>query len=98
MNIRSTPEFDSWLLGLRAKERLQVDNRLDRIKQHSHFGDKKYLGEELFELRWRGGWRVYFALMVDGDGRIALMLLGGDKNGQRRDIARARSILERETA
>ncbi|MBI4061685.1 MAG: type II toxin-antitoxin system RelE/ParE family toxin [Elusimicrobia bacterium] len=92
------PEFDSWLLGLSAKEQLQVDDRLDRIKRHSHFGDRKYLGEELFELRWRSGRRVYFALMVDGDGRIALMLLGGDKNGQKQDIARARIILGRETS
>ena len=58
MEILSTDEFDEWRSGLRPKPLSQVDDRLDRIRQHSHFGDRKYLGDDLFELRWRNGRRV----------------------------------------
>lgn len=96
MNTCSTPEFDDRLSGLNARERAQVDDRLDRIREHSHFGDKKYLGDDLFELRWRSGRRVYYAICTDAEENAALMLLGGAKNGQERDIRYARKILERE--
>lgn len=96
MNIRSTPEFDEWLSGLNPRERAQVDDRLDRIREHSHFGDKKYLGDDLFELRWRSGRRVYYAICAVREENAALMLLGGAKNAQERDIRHARKLLERE--
>jgi len=96
MNIRSTPEFDEWLSRRNARERAQVDNRLDRIREHSHFGDRKYLGDDLFELRWRSGRRVYYAICTVMEENAALMLLGGSKNAQERDIRYARKILERE--
>jgi len=96
MDVHSTPEFDLWLLELGAKGRAQADDRLDRIREHNHFGDKKYLGDDLFELRWRNGRRVYYSIVEDADANVALMLLGGDKNGQKRDIDQARRILERE--
>jgi len=96
MDIRSTEEFDRWLEERCAWERAQVRDRLDRIAQHDHFGDRKHLGDDLFELRWRSGRRVYHAIVTDSSGQAVLLLLGGDKNGQERDIARARRILERE--
>lgn len=96
MNIHVTPEFDAWLAELNTRERAQTDDRLDRIREHSHFGDKKYLGDDLFELRWRNGRRIYYAICADAEGNAALMLLGGSKNAQERDIRHARRILERE--
>ena len=96
MDIHSTPEFDEWFHGLDDKNRAQVRDRFDRIREHSHFGDRKYLGGDLFELRWRNGRRLYYALIWEKDGSAVLLLLGGDKNGQSRDITRARKILERE--
>jgi putative addiction module killer protein len=93
MNVRSTPEFDAWRPGLNAREKAHINDRLDRIREHNHFGDKKYLGDALFELRWNNGRRVYYALVADAEGNAALMLLGGTENGQKRDIARARKIL-----
>jgi putative component of toxin-antitoxin plasmid stabilization module len=62
------------------------------------FKDRKYLGDDLFELRWRNGRRAYFSMMTDREGQAVLMLLGGGKNGQNRDISAARKILEREAA
>lgn len=98
MNVQSTPEFDDWMIKLNRKGRAQVNDRLDRIREHNHFGDKKYLDDSLFELRWKSGRRVYYTLVEDDDGAAALILLGGAKNGQDRDIAHARKILEREAS
>ena len=63
-----------------------------------YFGDTRFLGGRLWELRWRNGRRVYYTVLVDKEGKEALMFLGGDKNGQDRDIAHARTILEREAS
>jgi putative addiction module killer protein len=96
LKILSTDEFREWLETLGAKNRTLVDSRLDRVRHFDHFGDSKSLGDGLSELRWKNGTRVYYSLVVLSDGRAALMLLGGDKNGQERDIAKARRVLERE--
>jgi putative addiction module killer protein len=95
MNIRSAPQFDDWFFGLAAHDRAHIYDRFDRICEHNHFGDKKYLGDALFELRWKNGRRVYYALVKDSADNAALMLLGGSKNGQERDVALARKILGR---
>lgn len=97
MDIRTAPEFDGWENSLSSKAQALVDARLDRIVHEDHFGDSRALGERLFELRWSGGMRVYFGYVADAGGKAALMLLGGDKNGQKRDIRKARRILARET-
>ena len=98
MNVQSAPEFNHWMLELNRKGRSQVNDRLDRIRERNHFGDKKYLDDSLFELRWKSGRRVYYALIEDDDGVAALILLGGAKDGQDRDIAHASKILEREAS
>jgi putative addiction module killer protein len=98
MNVESTPEFNDWLSLLDEFTRSRVQDRLDRIREHSHFGDKKYLGGHLFELRWRDGRRVYYTLVKEPNTDAALILLGGTKHGQNRDIAQARQILVREAS
>ncbi|MFH2203688.1 MAG: type II toxin-antitoxin system RelE/ParE family toxin [Elusimicrobiota bacterium] len=100
MHIRlsSTPEFDEWLRESDAKSRAQVDDRLDRVREYGHFGPRRYFGGELYELKWKSGRRVYYSLVDDGSGIIVLLLLGGDKHGQKKDVAKARKIMEREAA
>ena len=89
------PEFVEWLDELTAKGKAQVDARLFRIQEHGHFGDAKYLGEGLAELRWKNGWRVYFARVEVENGETVLLILGGDKNGQEKDIRKARVLLRK---
>jgi len=90
--ILTTDEFLEWVDSLGNKLRSLIDNRLDRIRESNHFGDLKPLGNGLYELRWKNGIRVYFSYVVSDDGRMVLMLWGGDKNGQGRDIAKARKL------
>lgn len=95
MRLEKAPEFLKWLESLTKKEQGQVVSRLQRIELHDYFGDAKALGEGLSELRWKNGWRVYFAKAVRSDGSVVLLLLGGMKNAQKKDIERARLLLRR---
>lgn len=95
MKIETTPEFDKWFNKQTEKSKAQVDARLKNIELHNYFGDHKSLGEALLELRWKNGRRVYYSLILKED--LTLVLLGGIKNAQSKDIKKARKILERET-
>ena len=98
MIVLKTQEFDDWMEELDPWAQSQIEDRLDRIREHNHFGDKKCIAEDLFELRWRNGRRIYYTLASDRNQRVTLMLLGGSKNGQNKDIAQARKILARHAA
>ncbi len=92
IHIERTPEFNEWFKGLNLKDQLQIDSRIQRIRDHSHFSDAKSLGDGLAELRWKNGRRVYFSKT----GSIIILLLnGGLKNAQKEDIQKARILLER---
>jgi putative addiction module killer protein len=90
--IKKTTEFTEWLDLLTWKEQAQVHARLKRIQDASHFGDAKSLGNGLAELRWKNGWRIYF--FKEGRDMIVL-LVGGHKNAQEKDIQKARLLLRR---
>jgi putative addiction module killer protein len=81
--------FTAWLQGLRdAKARALVRVRIDRVS-FGKFGDCRPVGEGAFEFRidFGPGYRVYFGI----DGEVVIVLLcGGDKSSQQRDIRRAR--------
>ena len=81
--------FEEWLDSLRDKKvQAIVLERLNRLRL-GNIGDCRHLGEGVYELRihYGSGYRVYFG---DLDGEIVIMLCGGDKGMQRRDIKRAR--------
>jgi putative addiction module killer protein len=91
--LRRTQAFASWQSGLRDTRALErIAQRLVRV-QHGHLGDVKSVGGKVRELRidHGPGYRVYF--MQQGD-TIILLLCGGDKSSQRRDITRAIAMAE----
>jgi len=94
VRLEKLPEFNSWLNDLQSKQKALVQARLFRLETHDHFGDAKSLGDSLAELRWASGMRVYFATRVDAHGNIIILVLGGFKNGQKKDIKKARLLLE----
>lgn len=82
--------FVKWIDSIRDKKNQQrIRSRLRRLEQ-GHYGDYKMLGEGIFELRmfFGSGYRVYCG--DDGE-RIVILLCGGDKGSQKRDITRAKS-------
>lgn len=82
--------FDDWLDNLRdAKGRARIEVRLDRLEQ-GNFGDCEPVGEGVFELKmdFGPGYRAYFA---EENSAIVLLLIGGDKSTQAKDIKTAKS-------
>ena len=90
--LQSTEVFDEWLRGLQdQKSRARILARLDSA-QFGNLGDVKSVGAGIREMRihFGAGYRVYFVQR----GKVLLLLLcGGDKSTQSRDIERARRIL-----
>lgn len=91
--ILRTAEFNEWLGGLRDRTGLKlVTARLDRLAQ-GHWGDCESVGGEVTELRVHAGpgYRAY--CWQDGP-VVVVMLAGGDKSTQKRDIARAQAMVK----
>ena len=92
--VEARPEFLKWFWSVRdAATRGRVIDRVARLA-NGNPGDFKMIDRNLFELRMHfgPGYRVYFAR----HGRVHVLLLaGGDKWSQFRDIARARQLLRR---
>jgi len=77
-----------WLNGLEKKTRSRIRARILTI-QAKNLGDYKRVGQGVFELRFffDGGWRIYFGR----EGKeIIVLLCGGDKSTQKRDIETAK--------
>lgn len=88
--IRETEDFKRWIKGLRDREAVGVINlRLRKLSQ-GHPGDAKSVGEGVSELRIDvgPGYRVYYTTLSDG----TIILCGGDKSDQRRDMVRAKAL------
>jgi putative addiction module killer protein len=88
IDIRRTADFDAWLRGLRDRAaRARILVRIDRLVL-GNAGDVKPVGEGISELRiaYGPGYRVYF---VRRGSSLLVLLCGGDKSSQSRDIARA---------
>lgn len=88
-----TDVFDDWLKGLRdLKGRARVDMRIRRLAEGNP-GDVRPIGKGVSELRidTGPGYRVYYATKGD---EIILLLAGGDKSTQTRDIEKALALWE----
>ena len=88
----ATQEFSDWINKQSKKDQRVIDSRLSNIKEFRHFGDCKNVGENLLELRWKNGRRIYFSLISNN---LILLLIGGLKNGQKKDIKKANLLLQR---
>lgn len=88
IEIRTTGVFDKWLRKLRdAQARSRILVRIDRLSL-GNAGDTKSVGEGVSEMRidHGPGYRVYFTRRGE---TVIMLLVGGDKSAQDRDIAKA---------
>ena len=85
--------YRDWFNSLDRQVQLRVDSRISRFID-GNFGDYKSLNEGLFEARlfFGSGYRLYFGKFEDN---VILLLCGGDKSSQNRDIKKAREWLTR---
>ena len=91
VEIRQTSVFAKWLRELRDMQaRAPIQMRLDRVER-GLFGDVKPVSESVSELRidHRPGYRIYF---VQRGQVLVVLLCGGDKATQARDISAAKAM------
>ena len=80
-----------WYNSLDKGIKQRIDRRIDRLEE-GNYGDFKLISPDLYELRCKfgSGYRIYFA---EQDNVIILILCAGDKSSQRKDIEKAKSII-----
>lgn len=81
--------FQDWILALKdGVSRARIRARIDKVA-FGNFGDCKFLGEGVHELRctFGPGFRIYYALKNE---TVVLLLIGGDKSDQENDIVKAK--------
>lgn len=89
--VERTSEYEAWYRSIRDRVvRGRIIMRIERM-QLGNFGDAKLLGKGVHELRltFGPGYRIYFMQRRE---RIILLLRGGDKSSQGRDIERAKRM------
>lgn len=86
--IQQTHKFSQWLTKLKdMRARIAIARRLERA-QSGNFGDVKSVGERVFEMRvdMGAGYRLYYTMRGN---ELIILLVGGDKSTQQRDIEKA---------
>lgn len=89
--IHTTAEFNSWVSKLKDRHaKKAVALRIARIET-GNFGDHKSVGGGVSELRiFMGkGYRIYYTIR---DRTLVILLCGGDKDSQSRDVEEARQL------
>ncbi|WP_315835500.1 type II toxin-antitoxin system RelE/ParE family toxin [Bradyrhizobium prioriisuperbiae] len=93
VDVRETLDFTNWLEALNdQRARLQIVRRISRVAA-GNFGDAKSVGGAVSELRidHGPGYRVYYARRGK---TVVILLCGGDKRTQSKDIRKAKEIAE----
>ena len=91
-DLQQTATFAKWRQRLKdVRVRAIIASRLDRLA-YGHIGDAQPVGDGISELRihYGPGYRVYFQQRGT---TLIILLCGGDKSTQAKDIKAAKSIL-----
>jgi putative addiction module killer protein len=91
MEVRQTPVFSDWMAGLRDhRARAKIAARIDRLALGNP-GDVRPIGKGVSELRiqYGPGFRVHFTKRGQ---RLIVLLCGGDKSTQTKDIETAKLL------
>jgi len=94
IEIRQTETYRKWFDSLKDRNaRMRIDIRIRRISL-GNFGDVKPVGEGVFEIRidYGPGYRIYYLLKKN---TVIILLSGGDKSTQSKDIQRAHELAQR---
>ena len=91
--VKTTTYYDSWFEKLKdGSAKVRILARLDCVSL-GNFGDAKSINNDISELRFffGAGYRIYYVIQ---ETTIVLLLNGGDKNSQKKDIEKAKEILK----
>ena len=93
IEIVESGTFKQWIGRLRDRRAVaRIDARLRRVSM-GHIGDAQSVGDGVFEMRihYGPGYRLYF--LREGK-QMVVLLCGGDKDSQERDIRQAKELAE----
>ena len=93
LDLKQTSTFQKWRMRLKdERARALIASRLDRLA-YGHAGDVKSVGSGISELRIQHGpgYRIYFHRQGN---EVILLLCGGDKGSQAKDIRTAKRLLD----
>ena len=91
IEVRQTDDFAKWFKSLKDRQvRTRIQARIDHISL-GNFGDCESVGGGVFEMRihFGPGYRVYF---VQRGTKIVVLLAGGSKRTQSKDILKAKTL------
>lgn len=88
--VLQTAEFTEWLTGLDNVTQARLASRLKKVEA-GLMGDVKSLGDDVFEMRehFGPGYRMYY---TERKGIMVIMIGGGDKGSQKKDIKKAKKL------
>ena len=92
MKIYNTRLYDKWFSKLRDNvAKLKIDARIWRIKLYKDFGDCEKVSKNVSELKINHGpgYRIYLTIKEE---KVIILLIGGDKSSQARDIKKAEKM------
>lgn len=87
MVLFRSDEFTAWLKNEPKKVQAQIESRLLKIADENHFGTINKVGSYCYELKFNNGNRIYYTIKND-----MFLILGGNKNGQQKDINKANKV------
>ncbi|MFN7903949.1 MAG: hypothetical protein ACK5P5_02090 [Pseudobdellovibrionaceae bacterium] len=93
LSILKLKEFATWYDAQTVKIQAQIDSRLEKIRDFGHYGHVRKLSSLLYEIKFNNGNRIYYTEKVI-DGKVLILILGGNKNGQNKDIKKAQKTAE----
>ena len=91
--IQKTDYFENWLIGLKdVRTKTKILVRLKRAEL-GNLGNNKSVGSGVFEMKidYGPGYRLYFSRSKE---IVIILLNGGDKSSQSKDIQKAKQILK----
>ena len=91
INVKESDVFKKWIKALKDKTtRTIINARIWRLS-HGNKGDTETVGDGISELRinYGPGYRIYYTQVKE---QLIILLCGGDKSSQSRDIKKAKKI------
>ncbi len=91
--VKKSTYFVKWIDALKdLRGKIAIVRRMERMG-NGNFGDVKSVGDNVSELRIKvgPGYRVYFTKFEE---KLIVLLVGGDKSTQSKDISKAKTLLE----
>ena len=94
MKLLKSDAFNKWAQKQSVKIQRQIEARLSRVELEGYLGNHKYLMGYLWELKFNNGNRIYYTIK-EINRQTMFLILGGNKNGQQKDINKAEKVAEK---